>query len=181
MMEGPPEPLQAGRTDPDWIRECIDLHQQDLVGYTASLLNDPDRARDVVQDAFLALCRQSRDQVGGRVRPWLFTVCRNRAFDLLRKERPMTSINHTTLDNNPAPSAPPSAGLEQEEAGASLLRLLDALPHNQREVIRLKFLHELSYREISAITHLSTGNIGFLIHTGLKTLRSRCTPPGATV
>jgi RNA polymerase sigma-70 factor (ECF subfamily) len=47
------------------------------------------------------------------------------------------------------------------------------LPKNQQEVIRLKFQHGLSYKEISTVTNLSVTNVGFLIHTGLKVLRER--------
>ena len=52
------------------------------------------------------------------------------------------------------------------------MKLLDRLPANQRDVIVLKFQQGLSYQEIHHITGLSTGNIGFLIHTGLHRLRS---------
>jgi DNA-directed RNA polymerase specialized sigma24 family protein len=45
------------------------------------------------------------------------------------------------------------------------------LPKNQREVLRLKFQCDLSYKEISAVTQLSVTNVGFLIHTAIKTLR----------
>jgi RNA polymerase sigma-70 factor (ECF subfamily) len=42
-------------------------------------------------------------------------------------------------------------------------------------VIRLKFQHGMSYKQISQITHLTVTNVGFLIHTGLKTLRRQLT------
>ena len=42
-----------------------------------------------------------------------------------------------------------------------------------REVIRLKFQSGFSYREISRISGHSVSNVGFLIHTGLKTIRRR--------
>ena len=48
---------------------------------------------------------------------------------------------------------------------------LEKLPESQREVIRLRFQSDLSYREISAITELSESNVGFLLHKGLKQLR----------
>ena len=48
----------------------------------------------------------------------------------------------------------------------------DALPPNQREVIRLKFQNDLSYREIAEVTQLTETNVGFLLHTGLKKLRA---------
>ena len=51
------------------------------------------------------------------------------------------------------------------------MNILNTLSAKQQEVIRLKFLGDLSYQEISRITNLSIGNVGFLIHTGLKTIR----------
>jgi len=61
--------------------------------------------------------------------------------------------------------------LEHEETMSQVLRLMEALPKNQREVLRLKFQSDLSYKEISEITKLSVTNVGFLIHTAIKTLR----------
>jgi RNA polymerase sigma-70 factor (ECF subfamily) len=55
---------------------------------------------------------------------------------------------------------------------AQVTKALDRLSENQREVIRLKFQQGLSYKEISEVTGLSSGNVGFLLHTGLKRLRS---------
>ena len=54
-----------------------------------------------------------------------------------------------------------------------ILRLLETLPSNQQEVIRLRFQNDFSYREISAVTDLSVSNVGFLIHTGLKAIRRK--------
>ena len=65
----------------------------------------------------------------------------------------------------------PGASLEQEEAMSHVLRIMENLPKNQREVLRLKFQSDLSYKEISEITQLSVTNVGFLIHTAIKTLR----------
>ena len=57
-----------------------------------------------------------------------------------------------------------------------MLRTFSRLPRNQSEVLRLKFQNDLSYQEIADITGLSPGNVGFLIHTGLKRLRSLLAP-----
>jgi RNA polymerase sigma-70 factor (ECF subfamily) len=48
---------------------------------------------------------------------------------------------------------------------------LSRLTPNQKEVIVLKFQQGLSYEEISQVTGLSSGNVGFLLHHGLKRLR----------
>lgn len=65
----------------------------------------------------------------------------------------------------------PGRTLEQSETREALLRLIDHLPPNQQEVIRLKFQNGFSYKEISRITALSVGNVGFLIHTAVQRLR----------
>jgi len=65
----------------------------------------------------------------------------------------------------------PGASVEHEETMSQVLRLMETLPKNQREVLRLKFQSDLSYKEISEITKLSVTNVGFLIHTAIKTLR----------
>lgn len=60
---------------------------------------------------------------------------------------------------------------EQRDSTDKILSLLAELSANQQEVMRLKFLFGLSYREISSITGLSETNVGFLIHVGIKRLR----------
>jgi len=67
----------------------------------------------------------------------------------------------------------PSEVLERKESADRVRQLLDGLSTNQQEVLRLKFQAGMSYREISEITGLSESNVGFLIHTAVKNLRSR--------
>ena len=67
----------------------------------------------------------------------------------------------------------PAQVAERRDLAAVATGALDALPANQREVIRLKLDAGFSYREISGITGLSVSNVGFLIHTGLKRIRER--------
>ena len=64
-----------------------------------------------------------------------------------------------------------AAMLEKEELQERLDGYLQRLTPNQREVITLKFQQGLSYEEISRVTGLSNGNVGFLLHHALKRLR----------
>ena len=77
------------------------------------------------------------------------------------------------LEDRPAEDPQPSKVLEQKEQISRVLGLVKTLPANQQEVIRLKFQNGMTYREISHITDLSVSNVGFLIHTGLKTIRRK--------
>lgn len=157
----------------EWVREALLKFEGPLVRYAQRITGELELARDVVQETFLKLCRQDRTEVEGHLSQWLFTVCRNRALDVQRKERRMTTT--TTLDQrtSTAGDAAPVAAAEQKDSMAQLLQQLDRLPDSQQDVIRLKFQNELSYREISEITGLTVSNVGFLLHVGLKRLRER--------
>jgi RNA polymerase sigma factor (sigma-70 family) len=158
-------------------RELVESAQADfegpLTGYAAGLLGgDWERARDVVQDTFVKLHRQDPSAIQGKLKSWLYTVCRNRAIDILRKENPMLTSGGEAFANLNDSAPSPSEELEQRERYDEVLAFLERLPDNQREVIRLKFQGDLSYKEIADITGLSVSNVGFLIHTGIKRLRS---------
>lgn len=165
--------------DRAWLRHVFQQYEGQLVRYTARLLEDADRARDVVQDAFLKLCRQPRAQVERQVRSWLFTVCRNRAMDILKKENRMRAWSDERAERCESGDPSPGTAWEQRESAGQAIRLLAELPGNQQEVIRLKVQDGLSYREISEVTGLSVSNVGFLLHKGLKAIRERLLLSGA--
>lgn len=160
---------------PDWIRQVLDRYERSLVAYAARITGELDLARDVVQETFLRLCRERRPHVENHVAEWLFTVCRNRALDVRRKENRMTPLADVEMDTCESREAGPAEIIENEEATSDVLRLLATLPGNQQEVLRLKFQHGLSYRDIAGVTKLTVTNVGYLIHTGLKTLRKQLT------
>lgn len=156
-----------------WIPAALARYEGPLTRYAAAITGDLERARDVVQDTFLKLCSAPREEVQEHLAAWLFTVCRNRARDVRRKENRMGTVEPKELEARESPEPLASAELEKRESLSRILEALAELPENQREVLRLKFQNDLSYREISEITALSVSNVGFLIHTGLRTLRER--------
>jgi RNA polymerase sigma-70 factor (ECF subfamily) len=156
----------------DWLTATIARHEGRLILYAQRILaGDLARARDVVQETFLKLCRTPRAQITGHEAAWLYTVCRRTALDVKRKERRMTSIADDTAASLPSPAPDPASATEQSDSAAEALRALNHLPEPQREAILLKFGHNLSYKEIAQVTGHTVSNVGFLIHTGLKTLR----------
>jgi len=144
-----------------------------LLQYATRILGDRDRARDVVQETFVELGRNGRRQTDSAPAKWLFTVCRNRALNICRKEKRMTYLDEEILEQKPGGDPAPNERIEQEEAKGFLLRIVATLPPRQQEVLQLKFQNDLSYQEISEITKLSVSHVGVLIHTALKTLRAR--------
>ncbi len=157
----------------EWVRSAMAEHAGPLTRYAARITGDIERARDVVQDTFLKLCAADRAKIDCRLAPWLFTVCRNRALDVCRKERRMSLLTegHAAALASAAPG--PAAVAERHETHGRVLRVLDTLPEKQQEVVRLKFQNGLSYKEISAVTGFTVSNVGFLLHTAIKTIRQR--------
>jgi RNA polymerase sigma-70 factor (ECF subfamily) len=153
-----------------WLQSILNEFEGPLIRYAARITGDLELARDVVQETFLRVCREDRKAVEGHLARWLFHVCRNRALDVQRKEQRMSVATDLDLHSLPG-GAGPAELLAARETSSRLLSLLEVLPANQQEVIRLKFQNDLKYREIADVTGLSIANVGFLLHTGLKRLR----------
>ena len=154
----------------EFIKRALEQYESPLIHYALRLTGNLDRARDVVQDTFLKLCRQPWNSFEGNLARWLFTVCRNGAFDLHRKERRMT----TAAELNEQPSTAhqsPEATVIARDSAERVFQILDQLPENQQEVVRLKFQNDMTYQEIAEVTGLTVTNVGFLLHTALKRLR----------
>ena len=151
-----------------WIVEALELHQGSLIRYARWILSDLESAREVVQETFLRLCKEDPARVEGHLAQWLFTVCRNLAFDARKKEARMTPLGDTEIAVAP--------DLDERRTASQVFQLVETLPKNQREVIYLKFQCDLSYKEISDITRLSVTNVGFLIHSAVRAIRKQMLP-----
>lgn len=163
-----PDPLVST----GWICEALEKHEASLIRYAQSLTGDAEQARDAVQDTFLRLCQQDEAEVRGHLAAWLFTVCRNRVMDVQRKERRMSPLSELDLEMREATGPHPDAAAATADASGRVLDFLAGLPANQRDVVRLRFQAQMSYEEIAEVTALSVGNVGFLLHTAIKALRS---------
>lgn len=154
-----------------FIEQAVSDHESALTGYARTYLYDLERARDVVQDTFIRLCKQDPEKVREHLKTWLFTVCRNRCLDVIRKDKRVEPLDEVRWQKVAGTETAPDEQAEHDDALAEVMRQMDRLSKNQREVILLKFQQGMSYEEISEVTGLTSGNIGFLIHTGLKRLR----------
>ena len=155
--------------------DAVGRYERPLLAYALRLVEgDADRARDVVQETFTRLLRQPPEaEVNGHLPQWLYTVCRNAALDVRRKEKRMTPMLDTAAEALESPAASPDKIAETNDSTSHVLNLLARLPEKEQEVIRLKFQHGMSYRQISGITGHSEPYVGFLIHAGIKTLRQK--------
>ncbi|MFC1759828.1 RNA polymerase sigma factor [Planctomycetota bacterium] len=167
--------MSFSTTDADskWVTQIVEQYHDRLVRYAHRIVGDVQSANDIVQDTFMKLCGEDAERLQPIVAPWLYRVCRNRAYDIRKKERRMSSTSFAELSKEIATTNSPDHAASVNEEATKALAALACLPENQQEVIRLRIEHGLSYAQISEVTQLSTSNVGYLLHTGLKTLRTK--------
>ena len=155
-----------------WVLAVLDRYEAPLVRYAARLLGDGDSAREAVQHSFLQLCEHSAEVFdNGRVAPWLFRVCRNKALDLIRLRQRQTGDSEANLATLAGREPDPAEQAERQDLCCELARRVAQLPAGQREAIDL-WCEGFSYREISEIAGQSEGNVRVLVHRAIKQLRA---------
>jgi RNA polymerase sigma factor (sigma-70 family) len=125
------------------------------------LLRNEDDARDVVQEAYLRAFKSFGGFRGSNGRPWLLTIVRNTAYNLIKKNQ--TVHLTTTFDEDehvPDRESPSPATLLAHDEERKLVRqAIDQLPDEFREILVLRHLEGLSYKEIAEVAHLAPGTV----------------------
>ncbi len=183
--------------------EIVPQFESALLRYVGQLLrpNDPE-VEDIVQDAFLRLHRYVGKHGEGAVRnvqTWLYKVAHNLTMDTLRKRKVrkdgqarvvQDAVDAGTVDGLQSASSPslhdasPGDGadalgqLEHREACQRAIEELHRLPEHQKEAVLLKLMQGMTIRQISEITGVSIGNVGYRINQGLAELSRRLKTAG---
>ena len=163
----PPDQASAEPPRRETIEELFTALEAPLLSYALRLTDDAAVAEDIVQDAFMRLHAQFNEV--REPRRWLYRSVHNLA------------LNHRRRAGKSLPLAPPGADaadpqpLPDEQIarweGIGLVRLsLNSLDPRSRELVRLKFNEDLSYKEIAARTGLTISHVGYLLHHALKTI-----------
>ncbi|MBR0568517.1 sigma-70 family RNA polymerase sigma factor [Azoarcus sp. L1K30] len=137
------------------------LHERDLLAeipplrrYARALTGDPNRADDLVQDTLERALGKWRLWRPGNLRGWLMTMMHNQFVNDVRRPSPIEYRDEDTL-----PESSVRDTLANGLALRDLDRALDALPPDQREVLLLVGLEDLSYQEVAAITGTPVGTV----------------------
>jgi RNA polymerase sigma factor (sigma-70 family) len=169
-------PDQASAEPPAWetIEQLFAALESPLLSYALRLAGDRATAEDIVQEAFMRL-HAHFDEVR-EPRRWLYRTVHNLALNQRRQAARIVPLHPpgqegASATNDTADPQPlPDEQIARWE-GIGLVRLsLESLDHRSRELVRLKFNEDLSYKEISARTGLNIGHVGYLLHHALKTI-----------
>jgi RNA polymerase sigma-70 factor (ECF subfamily) len=142
-------------------------------------LRNPTDAEDAVQECFLRALHHFDTLRGADVKPWLFAILRNVCLvEFGRRAR--TTLYDVNAENEEGRDAAPLWQEAQEDPEAELLRKLDdhtirslvaALPETFREVIVLRELEDMSYREIAEVIDAPVGTVMSRLARGRAMLR----------
>lgn len=138
-------------------------------------------ADDVVQEAYLRAFTFFDNFRGGDGRAWLFTIVRNTCYTWLRKNHGqdlMTEFDET-LHSAPADSSSPETQQLRRADSEMLKEGLEKLPAEFREVLVLREMEDLSYKEIAEITGLAIGTVMSRLSRARRRLHEYlCVPAG---
>lgn len=169
-----PEPTSIELRRTETIEELFAALESPLLVYALRLAGERELAEDLVQEAFMRLHTHFIEVK--EPRRWLYRTIHNLALNQRRNSRKIVPLESPSpkdasgRDVIPDPQPLPDEQLARLE-GIGLVRLtVDALDAGSRELVRLKFTENLSYKEMSARTGLSVGNIGYQLHHLLKAL-----------
>lgn len=118
-------------------------------------------AEDVVQEAYLRAFQFFRGFQGDTGRAWLLQIVRNTCYTWQARKRPAAAspTDRKVLDEMVSPTLNPETQLERREDRRLLRQAIDSLPIEFREVIVLRELEELSYKDIARITEVPMGTV----------------------
>ena len=158
----------------------VTRYQRPVLSLIYRMVHDPVLAEDLAQEAFVrAYQRLDRYQAGRKFSSWLFKVAHNRTIDHLRRKKPVevdlepsTDGGETTWEVLEADEdgASPERRFEMGETARSITAALADLRDNYREVLVLRFEHELSYQEIADVTGASLSSVKVQLHRARKAL-----------
>jgi RNA polymerase sigma factor (sigma-70 family) len=148
------------------FEEQVLVHLDSAYNLARWITRDAGMARDAVQDGSLRAFRAFAQMQGPNARSWFLAVIRNTCIDLLREERGRAVEEEYDEDQHGQAVALDGSGTMTPEDIAVrasdarwVRRCIDALPREYREVIVLRELEELSYKEISTIVEIPIGTV----------------------
>ncbi len=169
-------PGEAHASMPQWdsIEQVFAALESPLLAYARRLLGDFGVAEEIVQEAFMKLHAQFQNVLAPQ--PWLYRTVHNLAVDHQRRAGRMVLMSHLGRDeDSPLLEASDSQPLPDEQIarweGIGLVRLvLETLDDRSRELIRLRFNEDLSYKQIAERLQITVGHVGYLLHHALKAM-----------
>ena len=141
----------------------VSRYQEQIYSYVLSLVKDRQLTDDIFQDTFVKIIRTIKAGVykdEGKFIQFAMRIAHNLVIDYYRKENRIPVVESSSEDYNfidNAPISDPSVeqGMIVDQIHSDLRKMVDRLPVEQREVLRMRIYDDLSFKEIADITNVS--------------------------
>lgn len=159
------------------LEVLYDRHGGPAYSLAHRIMGEPQAAEDVTQEAFISIWRTSAsfDAARGSVRSWLLQIVRNRAIDAIRRSsaRPTRSDldDEGILEAQAAPDFTDAEASRRERA-RRVRAVLQELPEDQAQVIRLAYFGGFTHSEIADILGMPLGTVKGRMRLGLQKART---------
>jgi RNA polymerase sigma factor (sigma-70 family) len=164
--------------DESALRELYDLTSSKLYGVAVRVVSKREWAEDVLQEAYLNIWRVAQDYKATLSPPmaWMGLVVRSRGLDFLRRRAServdrMQELDDMISDTVAGDAANPMDTTQASEQAWALHQCLKQLEGQQREVVSLAYLRDLSHSELAGQLKLPLGTVKTWIRRGLEQLR----------
>jgi RNA polymerase sigma factor (sigma-70 family) len=155
-------------------------HMDAAYNFARWLVRNDAAAQDIVQEACLRAYKGLHRFGGGSARAWLLTIVRHESYDWLARNRARMTVSLDADDGlSPADEAAvahhdtPEAALSRLQDKQALNAALNELPEGFREVLILKELEEMSYKEIAEVTGVAIGTVMSRLSRGRAMLKQK--------
>ncbi|WP_377891986.1 RNA polymerase sigma factor SigW [Alkalihalobacillus sp. R86527] len=174
--------LQVRKGDHNAFGELVELYKDRVFALTFRMLGNRQEAEDVAQEAFIrAYTNIDRYQIDRKFSTWLYRIATNLAIDRMRKKKPdyyldaeVSGTDGLTMYSQVAATDQlPDDEVVSLEAQEGIHQAILSLPSKYRSAITLKYIQELSLKEISEILDLPVGTVKTRIHRGREALRKK--------
>ena len=145
------------------ISELIERHSQRVRNYIGMMVKDDDIADDIFQETFIKAVKvidEGRYVDSGKFLSWVLRIAHNRVLDYFRREKASKQVNESEAGYDmigtmrfSEPTAEDNMVLGEVEQ--AVRNLIDQLPEEQQEVVRLRYYSKLSFQEIAEQTEVS--------------------------
>jgi len=164
---------RIGERDQTAMASLFDRYAGLVYSIALRVLRDPARAEDLLQDVFFQLWKSPGSFLSSRgsLGAGLVVVARNRAIDVLRRRRPMDSIDSYDGEYPLSSNEDVASEVERGAMMQKVRTVLTSLPQEQRNALELAYFEDLTQTEISARTGDPLGTVKTRIRLALMSLR----------
>ncbi len=150
----------AGKLDEAAFEELVTRYESFVYNIAFGVLKNADDAADAAQNAFLKLWRSASGWRGEcEVKTWIYRIAKTSSLDAARLRASSASVPLDETIEVEDTSLTPEENVERAETARIVREAIAELPEAYREVIELRELGEMSYREIAEATGADIGTV----------------------